>query len=186
MSAATTSGAEHRLGRRVRQQVVQGLTQTLGGAKAVFVLGLQGVPVGEVELLRRSLRAVSADLKVVKNTLGRRALAQAGFTTLESSVQGASVVGISHADPVAASKVLVTFVKDHEGVTLRAAVVEGQSLAAGDITALAALPSREVLIAKMLGSFQAPMSGLVGVLSGLTRQLVYVVQAIRKANEEAK
>lgn len=185
MSATATATEAPKLGRQARQLMVRGLTQTVSGATGVFVCNVQKLPVTEVETLRRSLSAVAAELTFVKNSLGKRALGEAGLGSLDSYLEGTSVVGVTQADPVAVSKVLVTFAKEHEGFTVRGAVVEGQPLPAAAIKQLAALPSREVLIAKILGSMQAPIRGLVGVLSGVTRTFVYVVEAIRKSKEEA-
>ena len=183
MSATAPAERPVRLGQRVRRQIVEELTLTVSGAKAVFAFTVQGVPVSEMETLRRSLRAVSTKIAMVKNSLARRVLAQAGLSGLNSCLEGTSGLGLAQADPVAVSKVLVTFAKDHEGFTLRGAVVERQTLGLQDIRVLAALPSREILLAKVVGGLQAPISGFVGVLSGVTRTFVYVLDAIRQSKE---
>ena len=92
---------------------------------------------------------------------------------------------MASADPVAVSKVLVTFAKEHEGFKVRGAVVEGQALTVDAVKALAALPSRDVLLAKMVGGMQAPVSGFVGVLAGVLRQAVLVMNAIRQSKEKS-
>lgn len=182
MSTATAEApVARRLGQRARVHVVQELTKTLGDAKSVFVVGWDKVPVPEIESLRKSLGTVSANLKVVKNSLGQRALSGAGFESLRPVLKGTSALSVASADPVAVSKVLVTFAKDHEGFKLRGAVVEGQPLSLEAVKALAALPSREVLLAKMVGGMQAPISGFVGVLHGIVQKLVLVVDAIRQS-----
>lgn len=165
--------------------MVQGLTNTLSGAQSVFVVGWDNVPVPEIESLRRSLDTISSDLVVVKHSLGQRALAAAGFTSLESCVKGTSAVSVAGRDPVAVSKVLVTFAREHEGFAVRGAVVEGQPLSCGAVKALAALPPREALLAKMVGGMQAPISGFVGVLHGVVQKLVLVVEAIRQSKEKS-
>lgn len=189
MSATATENPPARrsgLGQRVRQALVEELTRTVSGATAAFVFNVKGVPVTELETLRRSLKTVSADIEVVKHSLGKRLFAQVGWTGLASYFEGTSGVTLTTADPVAVSKVLVTFAKEHEGFTLRGGIVEGQALALEGIRALAALPSREVLLAKLVGSLVAPLSGFVGVLSGVPRQFVYVMDAIRQSKESKK
>ena len=189
MTPATAEApAMTRLGQKARLHVAQELTQTLTGAKAVFVCGWQKVPVPEIESLRRSLKAASGDLTVVKNSIGRKALTQVGLTSLEPLLAGTSAVSVTQADPVVLSKILVTFAKDHEGFKVHGVVVEGQSLPLAQIKLLAALPSREVLLARMLGGMQAPITGFVGVLSGVIRQVVYVMDAVRqsKSKQEGK
>lgn len=187
MGAAATSPAPLRLGQRARARVVRDLTQTVVGAKSLFVFSVQGVPVTEMEGLRRALSAVSGRLTMVKNSLGRRALQQAGVGGLEPGLTGTSGFSTAPDDPVAVSKVLVTFATQHEGFTLRGAVVEGQPVPAAEIQVLAALPSREQLLAKVLGSLLSPMRGVVGVLGGVPRALVTVMDAIRqsKTHKEA-
>ncbi|MBI4227526.1 MAG: 50S ribosomal protein L10 [Candidatus Omnitrophica bacterium] len=183
MTAAVADAPAPRLGQRARAHVVHGLTQTLSGAKAMFVVGWEKVPVPEIESLRRSLNTVSAALTVVKNSLGQRALRDSGLATLGAHLRGTSAVTAA-ADPVAVSKVLMTFANGHEGFVVRGAMVEGQALTVEAIKALAALPSREVLLAKVVG-MQAPARGLVGVLSGVLRQAVFVIEAIRKSKEKS-
>lgn len=172
-----------RLGQETRRRIVEKLTHTVSGAKAVFLCTLHKVPVSDVEILRRSLSTVSTELAVVKNSLGRRALTASGLNALEPLLEGTSLLGVSRADPVAASRVLVTFAKEHEGFTVRGAVVEGQTLPLGDIQALAELPPRQVLLAKLFGSMQAPIARFVGVLGGVPRQLVTAMEVIRQLKE---
>ena len=174
-----------RLGQQARRRIVHELTQTVSGATGVFVFSVRGVPVPALESLRKSLGAVAADLAVVKNSLGRRALTAAGFPTLETCVEGTCGVSLTRADPAAVSKVLVTFAKAHEGFTLRGAVVEGQPMPAAAIAVLAALPSRDVLRAQFVGSLQSPIRGFVGVLHGVIRKFVGVLDAVRESKTKS-
>ena len=176
------------IGHVVRQTIVRGLTQIFGGVKAAFVISWEKIPVTEIERLRRSLSTVKADLTVVKNSLGQRALSQVGFSALESLLAGTSAIGTTNSDPVAVSKVLVTFAKDHEGFKLRGAVIEGQVVPVAAVKALAALPPRAILLAKVVGGLQAPISGFVRVLHGVVQKFVLVVDAIRqsKSNQEGQ
>jgi len=177
--STATASPPTRLGAHVRHRMVHTLTQTLSEAKAVFALTLHGVPVPDVDGLRRALRTASAELTIVKHALARRALTQAGWAALTPSLEGTSGLGLTRADPVAVSKVLVTFANEHAGVTVRGAVVEGHCLTREGIQALAALPSRAVLRAHLVGQLQAPLRGLVGVLRGIPRALVTVIDASR-------
>ena len=179
MTPSTATASPPRLGPRVRHRMVHTLTRTLSQAKAVFAVTLHGVPVTAVDGLRRALRTASAELTIVKHALARRALTQAGWTALTPSLEGTSGLGLTQADPVAVSKVLVTFANEHAGVTVRGAVVEGRCLTREGIQALAALPSRAILRAHLVGQLQAPLRGLVGVLRGIPRALVTVMDASR-------
>lgn len=149
-------------------------------AKAVFLADFRGMSVGKATTLRNELRAVAVDYRVFKNTLLDLAAKETDIACLTANLTGPTAVAISYDDPVGAAKVLAKFAKDPQGAfVLKAGVLSGQLLDVAQIQALADLPSREVLIAKMLGSMQAPATNFVGVLAALPGSLVRVLDAIR-------
>lgn len=170
--------------RTVKHEQVAQMHDKLKRAKAVFLADFRGMNVEKATTLRNELRAASVEYKVFKNTLLDIAAKDTDVACLTSQLAGPTAVAISYDDPVSAAKVLSKFAKDAKGVfTLKAGVLSGKLLDVSQIQALADLPSREVLIAKMLGSMQAPATNFVGVLAALPGSLVRVLDAIRAKKE---
>lgn len=166
-----------------QEQVVQ-MHDKLKRAKAVFLADFRGMNVDKATSLRNELRAASVEYKVFKNTLLDIAAKDTDAACLASYLAGPTAVAISYDDPVSAAKVLSKFSKESKGVfILKAGVLTGKLIDVNQIQALADLPSREVLIAKMLGSMQAPATNFVGVLAALPGSLVRVLDAIRVQKE---
>jgi len=172
------------LNRNGKQEIVNELHEKLARAKAAFLADFRGLNVEKATELRNELRKAAVEYKVVKNTLLE--LASKG-TDKESLVQhyaGPTAIALSYDDPVAAAKVLSKFAKEQAAVfKLKAGVLTGKPMTVADIQALADLPSREVLIAKMLGSMQAPVSNFVGVLAAVPGSFVRALDAIRAQKE---
>ena len=127
---------------------------------------------------------------VVKNTMVRIAANEIGLEGLDPVLNGTTAIAVSAEDAVAPAKVVYDFIKENklektEVLTIKLGVVEGKVISVDEVKALASLPSREVLIAKVLGSMQAPISGMVNVLQGTIRNMVYVLDAIRAQKESA-
>ncbi|MDR3527034.1 MAG: 50S ribosomal protein L10 [Rhizomicrobium sp.] len=163
-----------------KQKQVTEMHERLTRAKAVFLADFRGMNVGQATSLRNELRGASVEYKVFKNTLFELAAKGTGAEPLDPYLAGPTAVAISYDDPVSAAKVLSKFAKDPQGkFVLKAGVLSGKLLDVKQIQALADLPSREVLIAKMLGSMQAPATNFVGVLAALPGSLVRVLDAIR-------
>jgi large subunit ribosomal protein L10 len=168
------------LNKENKQQQVAQMHDKLKQAKAVFLADFRGMTVGKATTLRNELRAASVEYKVFKNTLFDLAAQDTDMTCLAPYLAGPTAVAISYDDPVGAAKVLSKFAKDPQGAfVLKAGVLSGKLLDVAQIQALADLPSREVLLAKMLGSMQAPATNFVGVLAALPGSLVRVLDAIR-------
>ena len=152
-------------------------------AKAVIFADNKGLKVSEITELRKKLHGAKANLKTVKNRLVKRALKDAAIEGLDNFFEGPTTVSSSETDPVSQAKVLVDFAKEHETLVVKGGYMDGVVLGAEKIKALAALPSREVLYAKLLGCLLNPARGLVSVLAAGPRQLVTVVDAVRKQKE---
>jgi large subunit ribosomal protein L10 len=168
------------LNRDNKQELVTEMHERLARAKAVFLADFRGMDVGKATTLRNELRSASVEYKVFKNTLLERASQGTDMECLSPYLTGPTAIAISYDDPVGAAKVLSKFAKDPQGkFVLKVGVLSGKLMDVKQIQALADLPPREVLIAKMLGSMQAPATNFVGVLAALPGSLVRVLDAIR-------
>jgi len=162
-----------------KTQVVEELSAKLATAKAAFIADYRGLTVDEVNELRGKLREAGVEYRVVKNTLLRLAAKDTPFTCLDEFLKGPTAIAIVQDDPVAPAKVLSDYAKTSKVFELKTAVLDGKLLSQEEVNALAELPSREVLLAKMLGSINAPVSNFVGVLAAVPRSLVQVLGAIK-------
>jgi len=170
-----------------KQAIVAELKEKLTGAKGAVLVNYRGLTVAQDTKLRRQLREAGVDYRVVKNTMTRIAAQEAGLEGLDVYLEGPTAMAISATDPVAPAKIIIDFVKEHklQALEVKAGLVEGNVIDEKGVKALASLPSREVLIAKMLGSMQSPITGLVNVLQGSIRNLVYALDAVRQQKESA-
>lgn len=168
-----------------KQAAVAKLKEKLSQAKGAVLADYRGITVVEDTALRHKLREAVVDYQVVKNTFTRIAARELGLNQLEDYLEGPTALAVSYTDPVAPAKVLVDFAKEHKEFTIKVGLVEGRVIGPEEVEALASLPSREVLLSKMLGSMQAPLSGLVNVLQGSIRNLVYTLDAVRRQKETA-
>jgi len=167
------------LNRSSKEQVVSELASKLGAAKASFLADYRGLTVDEVNLLRGKLREVGVEYRVVKNTLLKLAAKDTDSACLEEHLAGPTAIAIATADPVAPAKILSDYAKQNNKFELKVGAMGGKVLSLADIKALSDLPSREVLLAKLLGSINAPVSNFVGVLAAVPRSLVQVLAAIQ-------
>ena len=169
--------------------VVEEMKEKLQSAQGAVFVGFSGLSVADVTKLRRKFREGGVEYKVVKNTLTRIAADERGFNDLDAVLEGPTAIAYSAEDTVAPAKILKDFIKETktEALTVKAGIADGQVIDAAAVEALASLPSREELLAKLVGSMQAPISGLVNVLQGNIRNMVYVLDAVRakKAEQES-
>jgi large subunit ribosomal protein L10 len=168
------------LNRDSKEQVVAELADKLAGAKAAFLADYRGLNVEQVNKLRNELRGVGVEYLVVKNTLLRLAAQGTTSECMSVQLQGPTALAIATGDPVAPAKVLADFAKANAKFELKGGALEGKVLSVNDIRALAELPSREVLLGRLLGSLNAPASNFVGVLAAIPRSLVQVLAAIEE------
>lgn len=162
-----------------KAQVIAELAAKLATAKATYVADYRGLNVEQVNDLRGKLRNAGAEYQVVKNTLLHLAAKDTPQACLDPFLAGPTALAIASGDPVAPAKVLSDFAKANAKFELKGGALEGRVLSVAEIVALADLPSREVLLAKMLGSMSAPATNFVGVLAAVPRSLVQVLAAIQ-------
>lgn len=167
-----------------KQELVQQFEGKLGAAKSAFLVDYRGLKVEEVNVLRGKLREIGVDYRVGKNTLLKRAIQDTGMKPLEPFLEGPTAIAIVNGEPVATAKILAEFAKEKKNFDLKFACIEGRIFNPADIERLSQLPSREVLLAKLLGSLNAPASNFVGVLAAIPGSLVRVLAAIRDQKQD--
>ncbi len=164
--------------RDAKVQLVEEIKAKIQNSKSVVFVKFEGLTVAQDTELRREFRKNNVEYKVLKNTLVRRAFNDLGITDFDDDLNGPTSVAFG-ADETGASKVIIEAVKKYENkVSVKSAFVDGGKVDVEGVKALAAMPSKEELIAKMLGSLQAPISNFVGVLSAMPRSLVIALNAI--------
>ncbi|MBO5743989.1 MAG: 50S ribosomal protein L10 [Clostridia bacterium] len=149
------------------KKVVADLVELLKSAQAGVLVDYRGITVEQDTQLRNKLREAGVEYKVVKNTLTRFAANEVGFQELDPSLHGPTALAISSTDPIAPAKVLSDFAKDVEAIEIKAGFLDGKVISLDEIKTLANTPSREVLIAKIMGSLNSPISKLVRTLQAL-------------------
>jgi len=163
-----------------KQTVVAEVAKQLVGAQAIVLAENRGMAVAAMTQLRAKARASGVYFRVVKNTLVRRAVADTPFASLADKMVGPLAYGIS-ADPVAVAKLLSDFAKGNEKFVIAGGAMPGQLMSAKQISALAALPSREELIARLLGTMQGPIVKLVRTMNEVPGKFVRTLAAVRDA-----
>jgi large subunit ribosomal protein L10 len=164
--------------RQDKQNVVESLHAAWLDANTGVVTHYRGLSVAQMGTLRRSLRSAKVNMQVVKNTLARRAAEGTGFTAAEEFFSGPTAIAYGN-DPVALAKALSDFAKENDALKILGGVLDGKRLDEVGVKALASLPPREVLLAKLLGSLQSPLSGFVRTLNEVPASFVRTLAAIR-------
>ncbi|MBF0103687.1 MAG: 50S ribosomal protein L10 [Deltaproteobacteria bacterium] len=159
------------------------LKERFSGAMLAILTDYKGLSVAKLTDLRRKLRANQATYKVVKNRLAKIAVKDTPLGELGSHFVGTTAIALSKTNPTGPAKVLIDYAKTEELLKIKAGYLDGKIIGINEISSLANLPSKEELIAKLLGSLNAPATNLVSVLSQIPRQLVTVLSAIRDQKE---
>ena len=149
----------------LKQPIVQEISEMINGAQSVVVVDYRGLTVAEDTQLRKQLREAGVSYKVYKNTLVNRAVEGTEFESLRDSLEGPNAFAVSTEDATAPSRVLAEFAKKAPNLEIKAGVVEGTFYDAEGMKTIASVPSREVLLSKLLGSIQSPITNLARVLN---------------------
>ncbi len=172
------------LNREAKAVIIDAVSAQVAKAQAIVVAEYRGLDVARITELRRKAREAGVYLRVLKNTLVRRAVSGTPFEKLNDHMVGPLIYGIS-SDPVAAAKVMNDFAKTNEALVIKCGALPNSLVDANGIKALASLPSREELLAKLLGTMQAPMTTLVQTLNAVPSKFVRTVAALRDQHEQA-
>lgn len=169
--------------RKQKENIVTELHEYIKDSRLVVLSSFTGLNVEKMTDLRKSLQEVESTYRVVKNTLIKKAAQGTNLESIKGSFVGSSAVIFTKGEPTRPCKIIKEFKKENEQIKIKGGVLEGKALSEKDIDELANLPSREVLLAKLLFFLRAPQQRLVNVFSGVSQRLVRVLEAIRKKRE---
>ncbi|MCH7541487.1 50S ribosomal protein L10 [Patescibacteria group bacterium] len=168
--------------REQKEQKVSELEEKLEKASSVVLADYHGISVSQMQELKRELKQVNAEFTVTKNTLLSRAAKGAEKDLPEENLKGPTAVLFSFGDPIESIKKLFGFIKKYGLPTVKSGLFEGRQLTKEEIATLSKIPGRSALYAKVVGSLNSPIFGLVSTLNGNLRNLVYVLNAIKVSN----
>jgi|SRR5690606_9823681 len=172
------------LNRQEKAVVIEEVSAEIGRAQSIVIAEYRGLDVASVTVLRKTARESGVYLRVLKNTLVRRALAGTPFEGLSAQLTGPLIYGIS-ADPVAAAKVLADFAKSNDKLVITGGALPNSLLNQDGVKALATMPSREELLSKLLGTMQAPIAQFVRTLNEVPTKFVRGLAAVRDQKQAA-
>ena len=168
-----------------KKKIVQALNERFSKAAVVIVTDYKGLDVAAINDLRRKLRKEEIEYQVVKNSLMVRASQETDVALIKETFKGPSAVAMSYSDPIAPAKVLTEFAKDHDVFAIKVGVMDGKIIELNQIKALAALPSREVLLGTFVSVLNNVPTVFVRTIAGIPRSLLNVLQAIKDQKEAA-
>jgi len=169
--------------REKKAQIVQELKDKFSNCSSAILVDYRGLTVEEATKLRKKFRDAGVEYKVYKNTLTEIAAKELGYDDIVPYLQGPTAIAFGVKDPVAPAKILKDAINEFKKMEFKVGLVDGKIIDVDGIKALADLPSREELIAKMLGSMNAPIANFVGVLSGVIRSFIYALNAVKEKKE---
>lgn len=171
------------MARPEKEAIVKEVSEDIKNSKSMVITDYLGLDVSEITELRKQLREAGVKYKVVKNTLAKIASSNTNMEVIDEYLKGPTAIAYGIEDAVSPAKVLVDFAKDHEVLEIKAGVLNGEIMSVDQVKSLAEIPSREVLLAKVLAGMKSPISGLVNVLKGNLRGLVQVLNQIKEEKE---
>jgi large subunit ribosomal protein L10 len=167
------------MGRKEKEVFVNELTDRLRTSNNFILTDYKGLNVEEITDLRKRMRKIGCEFKVVKNTLARLAMKNLNLENLIEYLRGPTAIAVEKTDIIAATKTIVDFSRQHQNLKIKAGFLEGKVILPQEVESLAKLPSRELLVAQLCRSLQAPIVRFCGVLQGIVRNLVLILDAIR-------
>lgn len=172
------------LNRNEKAEVIDEISAYVAKAQSIILAEYRGLEVGDITVLRRKARESGVYLRVLKNTLARRAVAGTPFEGLADKMVGPLIYGIS-TDPVASAKVLNDFAKGNDKLVLKAGAMPNSVLDTAGVKALATMPSRDELLSKLMGTMQAPIATFVRTLNEVPTKFARGLAAVRDQKAEA-
>lgn len=166
-----------------KETVVADIQEKIAASQSVVLYDYRGLTVLEVTQLRDKMRQAGVEYRVLKNTMVQRAAENLKIEGLEEYLHGPTAVAFGLNDPVAPAKILSDFIKAAKKTEIKGGILAGKVVSEAGVKNLAELPSKEELLSKMLGSLNAPIQGLVMVLSGVMRNFVCALNAIKEQKE---
>ncbi len=164
---------------------VQELKELFQGADSFFVTDYQGLDVAEINALRKNFRENNVKYLVAKNTLLRRAAAEAGIENVDEYLVGPTAIAFSSEDPVVAAKIIQESFKERELPRVKVFVVESTKYGPEDLKRFAELPTKEVLLSQVVAAVEAPLTELVGTIDGFFRKLIGTIDALAEKKKAA-
>ncbi len=162
----------------IKIEQVKEIREDLDKSQGFFVTDYRGLKVSEDHILRRKLRDVGSEFKVVKNTLFELAVGGTIDPGLKQLLEGPTAVVFVEKDPVASAKTLTEFAREHKAMSVKGGFIDGHVYDAVQVVALSKVPPKDVLIAQMLGAMQGPITSFVGTLQGVMSNFVFTLQAV--------
>ncbi len=172
--------------RTIKEKIVSEVKKDLEQAKSVIITDYRGLDVSQMTTLRRSLHAENIKYVVVKNTLAKLAAHELGLEELDAYWEGPTAIAYGFEDPVIPAKVISKYAKDFDKLEIKGGLLEGKMIDLALVKALADLPSREILLGRVVSAFAAPMTGFAGAMQGVMRKFVYTLDAVREQKEAAQ
>ena len=172
-------------GKLCKDRMIGEIVKDLKDRPNFFITNYMGSSVSDLESVRKGLKPSNASFFVVKNSMMNVVLDQLKLKEVKKLIDGGMGISLSGEDVIAASKVLVNFAKTHEKFKIKGAVIDGELIAVDKINYMASLPTKEVLLATIVRAMKSPITGFVGVLGGILRKFVYVVDAVKSSKEKA-
>jgi large subunit ribosomal protein L10 len=168
------------MARADKEAIVEELSKKISQAKSMILTDYKGLNVADMTLLRKQLRESGIEYRVVKNTLARIAAKKVEMDNLNEFINGSIAIAFGVEDVISPAKILLDFSKNHDALEIKAGMLEGNIINVDRVKYLAEIPPRDVLLAKLFASMKAPLGGLVNVLQGNLRNLVYILNQIKE------
>ena len=168
-----------------KTKIITTIKEKLDKSTVVILTDYKGLKMSQMTALRKSLRPLDAEFKVFKNTLINLAVKEKSVDGFSKLLTGSTAVLFGYKDQVMPAKTLAKFISENEKLSIKGGILDGGFVDAAMLKNLAKLPSREVLLSKMMASMQAPLRNFVGDLQGIIRKFVYAVNAVKEKREKA-
>ena len=171
------------MARPEKELIVSEVAESLNQAKGVYLTDFTGLNVEDMNELRKTFRESSIQFRVVKNTLARRSVEEAGYEGLLEYLSGPTAFAFTNTDPSMPARIINEFAKKKEKPKIKALIFEGEIIDSAQVERIANLPPREVLVAKLLGTLNAPLTNLASTLNGIISKFVRTLHAIKEQKE---